>query len=242
VVHRCSNMTNRSCVLHYQFVGKVFVNLFQVQITCVLPSLPSKILEHLMICKIQCVRHHTNQWATSTPCSIKSSKYNRQVRHPRHAGTFCKALSPEDFTTPDMNPTLTSPFTETNINVMGFSTIVISSFTDDTGHNSWSESGSALITCKLSCKTGFIFVTSCCEMYQVFYFVQGLARKCQFGSGSMRVLKGIFIYDCYLQIFESEIHVSFDIQVTSLKHHQVLNLETSVCKLPLLKLINLPKK
>jgi len=79
-------------------------------------------------------------------------------------------------------------------------------------------------------------------MYQVFYFVQGLARKCQFGSGSMRVLKGIFIYDCYLQIFESEIHVSFDIQVTSLKHHQVLNLETSVCKLPLLKLINLPKK
>jgi hypothetical protein len=26
-------------------------------------------------------------------------------------------------------------------------------------------------------------------MYQVFYFVQGLAGKCQFGSGSMWVLK-----------------------------------------------------
>jgi hypothetical protein len=75
------------------------------------------------------------------------------------------------------------------MNVIGLSTIVISSFTDDMGHNSWSESGSALITCKLSCKTDFIVVTSCYEMYQVFYFVQGLARKCQFGSGGMRVLK-----------------------------------------------------
>jgi len=62
--------------------------------------------------------------------------YNRQARHPLHAGTFHKAQSPEDLTTPDMNPTLTSPFTETNMNVIGFSIIVISSFTDDTGHNS----------------------------------------------------------------------------------------------------------
>ena len=144
-----------------------------------------------MICKIQCVQHHTNQWATPTQCSIKSSMYNRQAHHPLHAGKIHKAQSPKDFTTPDINPTLTSPFTETNMNVTGSSTIVVSSFTDDTGHNSWSESGSALITCKVSCKTSFIVVTSCYEMYQVFYFVQGPAGKCQFGSGSMWVIKAV---------------------------------------------------
>jgi len=62
--------------------------------------------------------------------------YNRQAHHLLHAGTFHKAQTPEDITTPDMNPTLTSPFTETNMNVIGFSTIVISSFTDDMGDNS----------------------------------------------------------------------------------------------------------
>ena len=54
--------------------------------------------------------------------------------------------------------------------------------------------------------------------------------------------KGIFIYDRFLRIVEPEIHVSSHLHVTLLKLHQILDLETSVCKLPVTKLINFANK